>query len=173
MQPTAVFAATPSRLHADLVVIRLKRAGIPRSNISAVFPQHSKPNCALCWLDGHSTPTLYSGKTLTVAGPMTEQLSMHSEPTLIRSLEQMGLTVDDACFYAECIKTGQILISVSTDDASEAVVAWQTFSQLETEGTVLGLSTRPEENQTRLRPLSPQRKELVASDGGSDLELAV
>jgi len=144
MQPTSVFASAISRLHADLVVIRLRRAGIARDKISAVFPERLKPNCALCWLDQHSKPTLYNGETVTVAGPMATQLSPQSEPSFIRSLQQIGLSLNDACVYAERLGKGQILVSVSTDDTTEIAIAWHTFRELEADGIALGLSTGPD-----------------------------
>lgn len=167
MQPTSVFAATLSRLHADLVVIRLRRAGIPRDKISAIFPERFKPNCALCWLDGQSKPTLYSGESVTIAGPMARQLSTQSEPAFIRSLQQVGLTINDACVYAERLSKGQIVVGVSTDDSSEVAIAWHTFRELETEGIALGLSTQPVDREAWASD-RPSATQVTAGESSED-----
>lgn len=147
MTPISVFASTRSRLHADLVVIRLRRAGVPRDKISAVFPESLKPNLALCWLDRNSKPTLYNGETVIAGGPIVDQMSTQSEPSFIHGLQQMGLNLNDACSYAERLHQGQILVSISTNDSSDVALAWQTFRELEAEGVALGLAGGPTQGE--------------------------
>lgn len=148
MQPSSVFAAATSRLHADLMIIRLKRAGISSGKISAIFPERLSPNAASCWLEGHSQPTLYCEETVTIAGPMRKALSTESETAFIRSLQRAGVGLNDACSYAERLGKGQILLCVNTDDQTEIALAWHTLRELEAEAISLGISMRAPERKS-------------------------
>lgn len=169
MQPTSVFAAAASRLHADLIVIRLRRAGISREKISAIFPERLKPNCALCWLSGQSKPKLYNGETVTIAGPMRTSLSTASESSFVRSLQEIGLGPRDAGTAADRLSRGQILLSVQTDDQEEIAIAWHTFRELEAEGISLALSSAAEEQQTWFG----SRRQRDSADNLADLALGI
>lgn len=148
MHPTSVFAAATARLHADLIVTRLKRAGISSGKISAAFPEESRPNSVECWLEGESPIASYEGENVLVAGPLRKKLSIDSEAHLIRSLQKLGLSLHDACAHAERLSKGQIVLSVQTDDQAEIALAWHIFRELEAEGISLGLSAHAPETKT-------------------------
>lgn len=140
MQPTSVFAAASSRLHADLMVIRLKRAGIPRGQLSIVYPEDRKPNCVSCWIQAGTRSRLFGNETVTVAGPLHQHLDLSSEPALVRSLSGLGLSANDACTCADLLGRGRILVGVHAASEPEAAIAWHTYKQLEAEGIAVGLS---------------------------------
>ncbi len=167
MHLVAVFAAVLSPLQADLTVIRLKRTGISRGKLSAAFPEHAQPNCALSWLDGHANVALYNGKMLILGGPSSTQLSVHSEPAFIQSLEQMGLSLNDACSYVDRLNRGQILVSISTKDASEAELAWRIMDELKTEGIAQEVSALPPRNAVFTHSPSLAPRPSHTSDQGS------
>lgn len=173
MHFVAVFAAVLSPLQADLTVIRLKRAGIARGNISAAFPEQSKPNCALCWLDGNSTSILYNGKTLILGGAAASQLSPQSEPIFIQGLERMGLNLNDACSYLESLNRGQILISVSTSDESETAMAGQILHDLKAEGIAQEVSATPQSNAVSIGSSLSRKAPRGSLVGSVEWKLAV
>jgi hypothetical protein len=141
MHPSAVFASAVSRLHADLIVIRLKRAGISPDRISAVFPENQQPNCALCWLDGHSTANREAGEAFTVAGPLHRLLSSHSASSLTKTFQSIGLSSDHAATCVESLAKGQILIAVQTEDEEQIAIGWHILRDLHAEG--IFIATKP------------------------------
>ena len=141
MQPTSVFAAASSRLHTDLIVIRLKRAGIPRDRISVIYPERRRPNCALCWLNGEASPQLWGDELIAAGGPLSRIVDISSEPALVGSLRDFGLSHADACNCADLVSRGQTLVAVQAADEAEIAIAWPTFRQLEAERIASGLSS--------------------------------
>ncbi len=133
MKPTAIFANATSRLHADLIVIRLKHAGIPCEQLSAIYPEELTPNCALCWLQGKSAPTSYANETVVIAGPMRKVLSVKSEDAFKHSLEKLGTPADHVASYAEHLSQGEIVIGVNTANEDELAIVWHTLCELRAE----------------------------------------
>lgn len=155
MHPNSVFAAAASRLHADLIVIRLRRAGIARDRISAVFPENLRPNSAECWLEGSTKPVVFRGEPVMVAGPLHKKLELASDSALHASLKTIGLGTADASALAERIGKGKILIAIDTQQETEVAIAWHTLRELEAEGIALAVTedvaTRPQTNANRAR----------------------
>jgi hypothetical protein len=140
MQPSSVFAVAASRLHADLMIIRLNRAGISRDKISAVFPASRTPNAAVCWMDGQRVLTRLGEDRLIAAGPLRQRLDTSSEASLAQSLRGYGLGLSDAGLFAEKVFAGEIVICVHTDAEPDAAIAWHTLRELEAEGIALGVT---------------------------------
>jgi len=153
MHPSSVFASASSRLHADLIVIRLRRAGINPERISAVFPQHLRPNSAECWMAGATKPVEYRDEPMVVAGPLHKKLDLGSEQALIRSLQEVGLGIHDAAACADRIGKAQILIAIATEDETEVAIAWHTLRELEAEGIALAITS-----DERIRTSPPARR---------------
>ena len=142
MKPTSVFAFATSRLHADLIVVRLKHAGISCEKVSAVFPGRLTPNSALCWLEGKTAPSAYEGEDLVAAGPLGKALSMENEVTLAQSLVRAGLQSEEAAEYAEGLTKDQILICVHTANEDEVAIAWHTLCESRAEEIARGVSKK-------------------------------
>jgi hypothetical protein len=143
MKPTSVFAFATSRLHADLIVVRLKHAGISCEKVSAVFPERLTPNSALCWLEGKTVSSAYEGEDLIAAGPLGKTLSMESEASLAHSLMRAGLRSEEAAEYAEGLTKDQILICVHSANEDEVAIAWHTLCESRAEEIAIGLSNKP------------------------------
>lgn len=165
MQPNFVLASASSRLHADLIVIRLRRAGISREKISAVFPERLKPNCALCWLDGASEPAKFGADSVVVAGPLRKRFNLESETSFARSLQQLGVGRQDAAASAEHLGRGEILVCIHTQDQEQIAIAWHLFREMEAEGIALGISREKPERRGWLKRLR-SRARVNGSEAG-------
>ena len=165
MHPTAVFAAASSRLHADILLIRLMRAGIARDKLSAIFPERLTPNCALCWLEGESVPTPYDGENVRMAGPAAKMLSTKNEAAFARSLEKIGLQENEASSYAERLGQGQIIVCVHPSNEDEVAIAWHICCELNAEGLTIAIG---EKSSPPRKTWFPRRERVVlAMDRGA------
>jgi hypothetical protein len=142
MKPTTIFANASSRLHADLIVIRLKRSGIPCDQISVIYPTDLVPNSALCWLEGKSMPANYEGEMVAVAGPMRKVLSVKNEGSLIQSLSKMGLPGESAAACAEHLSQGEIVIGVNTTNEDEVATVWDTLCEARADSIAVAVATK-------------------------------
>ncbi|HEY9155035.1 MAG TPA: hypothetical protein VIM69_07895 [Opitutaceae bacterium] len=148
MKPTTIFANASSRLHADLIVIRLKRSGIPCEQISVIYPTDLVPNSALCWLEGKSAPANYEGEMVAVAGPMRKVLSVKNEVSLIQSLSKMGLPGESAAACAEHLSQGEIVIGVNTTNEDEVSTVWDTLCDARADSIAVAVAARPVKTST-------------------------
>jgi|GEM_PF-2877501 len=142
MKPTAIFANASSRLHADLIVIRLKRSGIACEQISLIYPTDLVPNSALCWIEGKSAPANYEGEMVAVAGPMRKLLSVKNEGSLIQSLSKIGLPGENAAAFAEHLNQGEIVIGVNTANKDEVAVVWDTLRDTRADSIAVAVATK-------------------------------
>src|SRR4051812_5922344 len=80
MPTTLVFATATSAIHSDLIVVALKRVGLPMSGISLFYSNYSRPDSVLYWIDGARRLTLsQTNETVTVAGPLSFALEQYRE----------------------------------------------------------------------------------------------
>lgn len=134
MSSTTVFAHALSRLHADVIIVRLKRAGIAPEKISALFPRRFPPNSVFCWLKGLTCTRHASAASISAAGPLREIFSHGNRPAYIaHQLELRGLPADEAHSRLEKVQEGQTLICVHATDEDEAAIAWHIFKHVEAE----------------------------------------
>ena len=156
MQPSSVFTTASSRLHADLIVIRLKRAGIDCSKISVIAPKRSAPYAMMCWLRGHLRALKFNGDQVTAAGSWKE-LDLSSESALVRSLHRAGLGMQDAHTFAERMARGEIIIRVRSENADEIAIAWHTCRELGAEEIAFGTAPTPQKRRAEpRRRMSPR-----------------
>ena len=139
MHPNAVFAAASTRLHADLVIVRLKRAGIAPEKITAIYPQAQKPNSAKCWLAGHAKASLPYGESVSVAGPLRRLLKGRAEGSLLAALKLAGLDAQDSRGFADRLGRGEIVVGVKVDSEEEVAIAWHTLREFEADAITIGL----------------------------------
>lgn len=143
MQPTSVFAAALSRLHADLILVRLQHGGISSDKVSAIFPERLQPNSTLGWTDGHSTGIDAGGERITVAGPLHKPVRIETETLLIRSFQKLGVDLQHACVLAERLGRDEILICVQSSNDAEISIALHTFDELKAEAIAVGNASSP------------------------------
>src|ERR1700722_8757354 len=117
MSHLLVYATAESRLHADLVVVRLKQAGVDTELISVIHPAGGRPNSAFCWLDGTSPVPLSSGGTTFVSGLF--RLSLEDVGSgrshwvgLADRLKRLGLTHDQGMNIEESLLENRIIVLV-------------------------------------------------------------
>lgn len=144
MQPSAVFASANSRLHADVIAIRLTKAGVATSKISAIYPERLKPNCADCWLKGRNASTAFGSETFVAAGPLASAVSLESEADLVRTLHATGLSLEDAHASVERLGKGQILICAQVTTEEELSVAWHMFCELQADDISIASTKKPQ-----------------------------
>lgn len=135
-----VFAVADSRLHADVMLIRLRRADIPCHDISAFFPRRSMPNAVACWLRLNPKLALKIGHELFAAAGKL--------PTLLKPLAK-GFTAMAEVFSAagldsvsahrleEKLDQGHTLLCVWARDEAEASIAWHVFKHARAETIVV------------------------------------
>ena len=125
MRTTTVFATASSTMHADLIVVGLKRLGIPTSGVSVLYPTYSQPDTVVYWLDGSARLAMSpSGQTVAVSGPLRVALEQqyHGEdgiPPLVQGLRSLGLTNEQSHNFESALLNDRIVIGINTSDDSE------------------------------------------------------
>ncbi len=129
MSSIPVFADALSRLHADIVIVRLVRAGISADRISAVFPRLRTPNSVGCWLKNFNAQISRPAKWPIAAAGLLGKLFKQSvrSAEFERELESLGLNADTAERILERIQDGSIVLCVHARSETEASLAWQVF----------------------------------------------
>lgn len=137
MSSLPVFADALSRLHADIAIVRLIRAGIRAERISAVFPQRRAPNSVCCWLKNFQRVNLRSALPIAVAGLLAPLLKrdVHSAKAE-RDLDSLGLSPEMADRILEKTAEGMIVLCVHARNESEAAIAWHIFHHVGAENIV-------------------------------------
>jgi hypothetical protein len=165
MSHLLVYATAESRLHADLVVVRLKQAGIDTDLISVFHPSGARPNSAFCWLDGTATVPLASGGTTMISGlfrySLAESSKSQATTGLADRLHRLGLTHDQGMNIEESLLENRLLIMVEVHDEFDLPAIFHTFRGLAAEKVhTADLERRAPEGahaSTRYRPsLSPR-----------------
>lgn len=161
MSSLPVFADALSRLHADIAIIRLIRAGIPASRISAVFPRRRAPNSVCCWLKSFNCIPRASAWPIAAAGLLGRLFRRGFESEEVsRELETLGLSPEISKRLVEKTDEGRIVVCVHARTESEAAAAWHIFHHVGVENITLpaDLELTPREFPT----LTPQWSGLAA-----------
>ncbi len=127
MSTTSTFAIATSTIHADLIIVGLRRVGISTAGISVLYPSYSRPNSVLYWFDGAAQLALSpTGETVTVSGPLRFALNQYRNrgafPSLVGSLRSLGLTEEQSFSYEAALLDDHVLICVEAAD--ESVATW-------------------------------------------------
>lgn len=130
-----VLAEANSKLHADIAIIRLLRAGIRAEKISAIFQRDRAPNTVCCWLDEFHSLPINGGAPTAAAGPLGRlfQSGHHDDDAFQLELERLGLTRDLMTRLVEKAADGQMILCVHARSEAEAAVAWHIFYHVEAE----------------------------------------
>lgn len=131
MSSIPVFADAHSRLHADIAIIRLIRAGIRTERISAVFPSRRAPNSVCCWLKNFKRVSLRSALPIATAGLLGQLFDRRARRAdVARNLESLGLAPDVASRTLEKVQNGSIVLCVHARNETEASIAWHIFQHV-------------------------------------------
>jgi hypothetical protein len=131
MSHLLVYATTDSRLHADLVIVRLKRAGISMAAISILHPQSLRPNSAVCWINGSAFLPLPSGEGIAVSGslsrPFNEDLKKNESTPFSDRLCRMGLSREQGASLEDSLLENRIVIAIEVHDEYELPAIYHTL----------------------------------------------
>lgn len=123
MRTTTVFATASSSIHADLIIVGLKRLGIATSSISVLYPSYLQPDSVLYWIDGASRLVLSTGDTVTVSGALRFALEEGREteafPALVPNLRSLGLTDEQSLGFEADLRDDRVVVCVNSSDDSE------------------------------------------------------
>lgn len=133
MSRLLVFASAFSRLHADLVIVRLKRAGIPPASIALIHPLGSRPNSAQCWLGGSAKLRLKSGEKIGTSGflrPLLEELGHEANANSLDDvLTNLGLPHEHRLSLEETLLENRVVIAIDATDKVEIPTIFQTLQR--------------------------------------------
>ena len=131
MKSTYLLANADSRLHADIMMIRLRRAGIDIDQISAVFSRRFVPNSFFCWLRRPRKVRSHDqGEAFFAAGPLRTVFGKNDNAEGLRDkLLDLGFDHHSADHFAQSLWLGHAVLCVKAKDADEAAVAWHIFQQ--------------------------------------------
>jgi hypothetical protein len=136
MSHLLVYATADSRLHADLLIVRLKRAGIATSLVSVLYPSQLRPNSTRCWIRGNMSYTTSCGE-VTVSGMLGLRLAAlktkWSRDPLVGGLTEIGLSHEQSLNVAEKLNGNSIVLAVENADAAELPAIFHTFRGLDIE----------------------------------------
>lgn len=131
MSSLPVFADAHSRLHADIAIIRLIRAGIRTERISAVFPTRRAPNSVCCWLKNFKRVSLRSALPIATAGLLGQLFDRRARRAdVARNLDSLGLGPEMAERTLERVRNGSIVLCVHARNETEASIAWHIFQHV-------------------------------------------
>jgi hypothetical protein len=140
MAPISVIASAGSRLQADVMLIRLRRACVGCQQISAFFPRRLMPNAVACWLRINHNLAAYIGRNAIMqAGGLCSEFSFASNAhAMIDSLAGAGVDRSSAGALVEKLEQGHILLGVLAASDDEISIAWHIFNHVCAELIVVG-----------------------------------
>jgi hypothetical protein len=132
MSHILVFASAESRLHADLLIVRLRKAGVSPAAISILYPRASQPNSAVCWLEHSSKFALATGEAMASAGFLAE-IFHAGEPAkprpLAHALAALGVSDEQSAGVEEILAENRIVVAVDARKENELPAILQVLKQ--------------------------------------------
>jgi hypothetical protein len=137
MSHLLVYATAESRLHADLLIVRLKRSGIETGLISVLYPSTLRPNSTRCWIRGNiSFPTAWD-EEFTVSGMLGLRLNAQhirwGHNRLVEGLCELGLTRDQSLNVEESLLEKRIVVAVEVSNEFDLPSIYHTLRGLAVE----------------------------------------
>jgi hypothetical protein len=130
MSHITVYATTDSRLHADLVIVRLKQAGISNSQISILHPRALRPNSAICWMRGTAPLAMSSGEIMSVSGSLSRRLGDDRSKAHAGPFCMLGLTHEQSASIEESLLEDCIVVAVEVPDELDLPAIYHTLRRL-------------------------------------------
>jgi hypothetical protein len=171
MSHLLVYATTDSRLHADLVIVRLKRAGIATGLISVLYPSKLRPNSTRCWIRGNVSYDTGAGE-VSVSGMLGLRLNAlkkrWSSNPLVDGLGEIGLNHDQSMTVVESLMGNHIVVAVEIGDESDLPAIYHTLR-----GLAIG-KVRTADSAINNSELAPRPRHIrhIFAPSGLDLPLA-
>jgi hypothetical protein len=160
MSTIPVVAEANSKLHADIALIRLLRAGIPTTRISAIFPRGRAPNTVCCWLKQFRNVPL-GAQPMAATGLMGGLLGDGTKSdNFAERADALGLTHEMISRLLDQIEDGRIVLCVHAHNEAEAAIAWHIFHHVSAETIMC-----PADHDARDReatPIAPHLAEIAA-----------
>ncbi|MEO7413485.1 MAG: hypothetical protein ABIZ81_09015 [Opitutaceae bacterium] len=161
MSTTSVFATATSTMHADLIVVALKRVGIPTLGISILYPSHARPDSVLYWVDGATQFALSAtGDAVTVSGPLRFALERYHEgadfPSLAGGLRSLGLSAEQSAAFEATLLEDRVLLCIESADENELALIFHILHHIGAEKIVL-TEIAPTRERTRRRGQQARR----------------
>ena len=137
MSRLVVFATALSRLHADLLVVRLRQSGTPTASLSVIYLPASKPNSGQCWLNGTTRLALSSGEPVEVSGRLRVALG-HGEKgaghsSLLARLADFGLTGEQGAELEESLRDTHPVLAIEVHEETALTAVFQVLQTLAAE----------------------------------------
>jgi hypothetical protein len=137
MKSTVVFATANSRLHADIMMIRLRRAGISIDRISAIFSRCFAPNTFFFWLRKPRALVDRNEQSFFVAGPIQRLFGRRDDvDSLPHKLTEIGLERRAADHLGDSLHMGNAMLCVQVKNKDELEVAFDIFHHSKAENIV-------------------------------------
>jgi hypothetical protein len=140
MSHLLVYATAESRLHADLIIVRLKRAGISTEQLSIFHPPALRPNSARCWINGTTLlpiSYLYSGQRVAVSGSLSRQfiaiLRKNRFASIVDGMMALGLSHEQSVGLENSLLENRIVIAIGVLDEYELPAIYHTLRGLSVE----------------------------------------
>jgi hypothetical protein len=134
MSSFPVVAEVTSKLHADIALIRLFRAGIPASRVSAVFPRVRAPNSVCCCLTNFRRIPMRAALPVAAAGLLARLFGRDCHSVNFRKqVQKLGFTSEMTARLIEKVEEGTIVLCVHAHNEAEAAVAWHIFHHVSAE----------------------------------------
>ncbi|MEO6567558.1 MAG: hypothetical protein ABIO94_02245 [Opitutaceae bacterium] len=166
MSSISVFATATSTIHADLIVVSLKRVGISTSGISVLYPSDSRPDSVLYWVNGETRFDLSpTGKAVTVSGPLRLLLEQHhrrsESASIVEGLRSLGLSVEQSMAFEATLLANRVVLSTEAKDENELALIFHILHHIGAEKIVL-TEAAPMHNRMR-HTVRPSRRRAEAS----------
>lgn len=166
------YATALSRLHADLAVVRLHKAGIATAQISIMHPPASRPNSAL-WLSGSAEFSLSEGESVLVSGFLSAWLEGKKQSddsdSLVEKLVDLGLGRGQSIGIEDCLLEHRVIVAIAEWDERKVPAIIECLKDVGAESikqaTIDDRKTRPAYALRRARPLSSPIADALAIGG--------
>jgi hypothetical protein len=166
------YATALSRLHADLAVVRLHKAGIATAQISILHPPVSRPNSAL-WLSGSAEFSLSEGESVLVSGFLSAWLEGAQEAdesdSLVEKLVELGLGRGQSIGIEDCLMERRVIVAIAEWDEQKVPAILDCLKDVGAESikqaTIDDRKTRPASALRRVRTVSSPIGDALAIGG--------
>lgn len=154
MKRTLLFASAPSKLQIDLILTRIRQAGLALDGITAIYRETHRPNSVPCWLEGAAVLRLSTGETAVAAGALRYEFVGSQGPAALRAgLRNCGLTSGQGANLEDSLLEGRTLLCLEADDEAQFAVIFHILLHVGAEKIVA--VGEPARKRRRARKLAP------------------
>jgi len=138
----SVFATALSRLHSDILLVRLKQAGLPIDLMSVFYPRRLQPNSARSWMEGSMRVSIGHGESVCLSGLLRYALSeLKAEGRPLAScLGGLGLGAQQSLNVEQALMDNRIVICIQSEDDWELATILRILQENQSDGIYVGES---------------------------------